>query len=260
MKKENVMLGEYLGGGLFNLRFLPRPEEDMPKNDCERLIFDAMNLISSGKAAQGRKKLEMAWLRYHSWRAGMQLMRGIIDGWFAEKDYEYAVRILRTMILEGNPLAMNDLACLYQTGKGVKKSVRWAIYWFEKANAHGCLEAKSNLAQIFILGAKKYRDDARGFLLLKEAMKEGDSEAFNIMGICYNKGYGVKRDAQKAFKMYTKAYELGAGPASISNLANMYFKGQGVKPDRQKAKVLFQEAKDGGYPVDEDIVTALQLT
>lgn len=257
MTKGNSTLDEQFEDGIFLVRHIPNPEEEKQENDIEQLMFDAMILQSKGK--QPPRTLLTVW-RDCCWRASMRFVRGILDGWLEEQAYEYAMYIIRTMIQEGNSLAMNELALLYYKGKGVEKSHRWAIHWFEKANANGCIEAKANLAQILILGPKKYRDDERGIRLLEESMNEGVAEAFNLMGICCNKGYGVERDAQKAFKMYSKAYELGAGPVCTANLANMYLKGLGVKPDIQKAKALFQEAKEGGHPIDEEIKATLNIT
>lgn len=255
--KGNTTLGEQLEEGIFLVRHIPNPEEEKQENDIEQLMFDAMILQSKGM--QPPRTILTVW-KECCWRAAMRFVHGILDGWLEEQAYEYAMYIIRTMIQEGNSVAMNELAVLYYKGKGVGKSYRWAIHWHEKAIANGCLEAKSNLAHILILGPKKYRDDERGIRLLEEAMNEGEAEAFNLMGICCNKGFGVKQDAQKAFKMYSKAYELGASPACTFNLANMYFKGQGVEPDPQKAKALFQEAKDGGYPIDEEIKAFLNLS
>ena len=237
---KRTTLGKQFEEGIFLVRHSLNPKEEKQENDIEQLMFNAMILRSKGK--QPPRTLFTIW-RDCCWRASMRFVSGILDGWLEEQAYEYAMYIIHTMIQEGNPVAMNELALLYYKGKGVKKSHRWAIHWYEKAIANGYTSAKSNLAHILILGPEKYRDDERGLHLLEEAMNEGDAEAFNLMGICCNKGFGVKQDSQKAFKMYSKAYELGAGSACAFNLANMYFKGQWVEQDLQKAKAYFKKPK-----------------
>lgn len=68
-------------------------------------------------------------------------------------------------------MAMNNLGTMYMEGCGVRRSDRWAKYWFEKAVARECVFAMVNLANMLTLGPKKYRDYNRAVELLKMAQE-----------------------------------------------------------------------------------------
>ena len=107
----------------------------------------------------------------------------------------------------------------------------------------------ANLANMLVLGQKKYRDCSRAVMLLKMAMAKDDLEAFNMMGLCYHQGRGVPQDDAQAFCYYKLGYEKGAGPVSAYNLGRCYYFGRGVDKNPDIAKKLFKEAEDGGFPV-----------
>ena len=150
-------------------------------------------------------------------------------------------------------MAMNNLGNMYMEGQGVKRSDRWAKYWFEKAVAHGCVFAMVNLANMLTIGPKKYRDYDRAVELLKMAMAKDDPEAFNMMGLCYHEGRGVPQNDAQAFRYYKLGYEKGAGPVAAYNLGRCYYFGRGVDKNLEMAQELFKEAEEGGFPVREKL-------
>ena len=74
------------------------------------------------------------------------------------------------------------------------------------------------------------------------------------MGVCYNYGFGVTQDMQKAVEWYTKAAEQGHAAAQY-NLGNCYYDGEGVEKDLQKAIEWYTKAAEQG---DEDAQEALE--
>lgn len=113
----------------------------------------------------------------------------------------------------------------------------------------------------------------------------GDTEAQDILGLCYFRGNGVTRDVEKAVYWYTKASELGHAAAQLKlalcysgdinawkigtdpsravywleksamqgnacaqyNLGVCYIEGFGVEKNAKKAVELFQIAADAEY-------------
>ncbi|WP_374383628.1 tetratricopeptide repeat protein [Dongia sp.] len=86
-------------------------------------------------------------------------------------------------------------------------------------------------------------------LALQEWAKKaeaGDAEAINNIGILYNKGFGVEKDAKKAAVFYRKAAEMGFANAQF-NLANLYYAGNGVERSLGEAAQLYRAAADRGH-------------
>ena len=52
----------------------------------------------------------------------------------------------------------------------------------------------------------KERNKADGY---REKAYEGDTKAMNNLGVCYERGTGVKVNLEMAFEWYMKAAELG---------------------------------------------------
>ena len=67
----------------------------------------------------------------------------------------------------------------------------------------------------------------------------------NLLGECYDLGYGVKKDEKKAAELYRSAHELGYAPATCS-LALCYEMGAGVEQDKVQAAKLYRQAAEQG--------------
>lgn len=117
-------------------------------------------------------------------------------------------------------------------------------------------------------------DPTQGVLKLPipETAQNGDAEAQFDLGVSYDRGDGVERDATQAFKWYREAAEQGLAKAQFK-LAVFYFKGDGVaKNDGQAVKWFRRSAEQGivtaqynlggfyekGIGVSPDIESAVQ--
>lgn len=217
MSNVSIEPGAEVYKGSFSLRFAPKPEDKyVPKNYDEECICTGLRLLSEGKTEEGLRYLLIAWADEDLW-AGELLSYGYAANWFGENDYPKALQILYKMVDRGYPMAMNNLGTMYMEGCGVRRSDRWAKYWFEKAVARECVFAMVNLANMLTLGPKKYRDCSRAVELLKMAMAKG------------------------------------AGPVAAYNLGRCYYFGRGVDKNLETAQELFKEAEEGGFPVTEKL-------
>ena len=88
-----------------------------------------------------------------------------------------------------------------------------------------------------------YATALRGFRHLAE---QGYAEAQFILGIMYDNGKGVAKDAAEAAKWFRRAAEQGHAKAQF-NLGIMYARGEGVAEDGAEAAKWFRRAAEQGY-------------
>ena len=88
----------------------------------------------------------------------------------------------------------------------------------------------------------KERNKADGY---REKAYEGDTKAMNNLGVCYERGTGVKVSFELAFEWYMKAAELG-DVYGCFNVGECYYQGKGVEQDAVKAFEWYMKAADKG--------------
>ena len=186
------------------------------------------------------------WSLHIVWAVGVPATR-LSVGWFGKRDYSAHLVVLRNLVEQGSSGAMSNLGFAYEHGLGLKKSLRWAIYWYEKAVSRGCVEAMANLANLYLFHEGKYINIDRGILLALMASDLGGETAMNELGLCYEHGLGVPRGEDKAFEMFSKAVENGAGACAEYNLARCYRRGIGTKIDKAKAEEWDRIAAEHGW-------------
>lgn len=71
------------------------------------------------------------------------------------------------------------------------------------------------------------------------AAKEKNANALNSLGMCYQKGYGCRKDDSRAFKCFFKAAEM-RHPEAVNNLGRFYLEGVGVEKDPARALKCFE--------------------
>lgn|GEM_PF-2428722 len=113
----------------------------------------------------------------------------------------------------GDADAQYELAKLYMSGIGVRKSSRKAFEW--------CLRA---------------------------AIQERDDEAMFDVAEMYRLGNGTKKDLAEAFKWYVSTDHWAGHPVAKNRVGIMYRDGQGVKQDPELARDwFFGAATNGNY-------------
>ena len=88
----------------------------------------------------------------------------------------------------------------------------------------------------------KERNKADGY---REKAYEGDTKAMNNLGVCYERGTGVKVSLELAFEWYMKAADLG-DVYGCFNVGECYYHGKGVEQDAVKAFEWYMKAADKG--------------
>lgn len=89
---------------------------------------------------------------------------------------------------------------------------------------------------------RKFSDAIR---LFRAAAETGDGEAMTYMGVVYQWGEGVPKNANTAKEWYEKGANAGNGLA-MNNLGYLYERGLGVPRDYQKAKEWYEKGVAAG--------------
>ena len=66
----------------------------------------------------------------------------------------------------------------------------------------------------------------------REKAYEGDTKAMNNLGVCYERGTGVKVNLEMAFEWYMKAAEQG-DVYGCFNVGECYYHGKGMEQNRE---------------------------
>jgi TPR repeat protein len=111
-----------------------------------------------------------------------------------------------------------------------------------------CLAAFPTFADTSMAEATRYfekKDYQAALKEIKPLAETGNVDAQYNLGVMYDKGLGVIRNANEAIKWYRKAAEKGQ-PAAQFNLGILYQHGESGDPDSAEAARWFQKAADQG--------------
>jgi len=113
----------------------------------------------------------------------------------------------------------------------------------------GCGEASKNKSEaaasaVSAVAVKELTPEEK-FVETKRKAETGDADAQNTLGVMYQSGEGVPKDAVKAVEWYQKAASQGNARAQV-NLGSMYNSGEGVPKDAVKAVEWYQKAAAQG--------------
>lgn len=79
----------------------------------------------------------------------------------------------------------------------------------------------------------------------RAAARSGDPQAFNMLGRCHERGWGIAADPARAAHYYRRAVDLGDGWAMF-NLADLHLRGIGVPQSDEAAHGLYVRAARKG--------------
>jgi hypothetical protein len=164
-----------------------------------------------------------------------------------EREFAKALPLLQKAADAGNPIAMNNLGVLYQSGEGVVQDYGRAAEWYLKAADAGNYDAMANLGCLYRDGKSVAQDYGKAREWFQKAADAGNSLAMNSLGVLYLNGNGVAQDYGKAREWFQKAADAGNSLA-MNNLGILYQSGKGVAQDYGKAGEWYLKAADAGNP------------
>lgn len=107
-----------------------------------------------------------------------------------------------------------------------------------------CLGANAQSAdKLYDKGKKLYDQEQykEAVPKLQAAADKGHKKAQYRLGRCYDKGYGVKENDQKAFELYQKSAKQDYAKAMFQ-LGKCYMKGKGVAANQEEARKWIKRA------------------
>ena len=140
---------------------------------------------------------------------------------YKNKDYAIAIAEWEPIAQKGYGGAAYKLGKIYQLGQGVQQDYGKAIKWFERAGKGR-------------YGAKK---------------KFWRGAAFYTLGLMHLKGEGVPKNQKKAYSMFLKSVQKGAGTwqgLASYNMGLMALKGEGVRKSQRDAIYWFKQSARSG--------------
>ena len=147
----------------------------------------------------------------------------------------------------GAPHAECEYGIILLEGKLLKKDVKSAIKWLEKAYSQKSWHAGSILSEMYYKGTEVPRDMEKGFSILKTCAENGHKDSYSLLGAKYALGEGVVRDYDQSFFWFNKSAELGY-LNGMYNLGLSYVNGWGTQKDVKKGEELLKAAKEKGFP------------
>jgi len=139
---------------------------------------------------------------------------------------------------------------LYREGKALydDKKYEQAVPKLKAAAEKGHKKAQYRLGLCYDKGRGVKEDDKLAFSWYQKSAAQNFAKAQYQVGKCYKDGEGVEKDKDKAFEYFTKAAKQDNGDAQYQ-LGKAYLKGKGVAADEAKAKYWLKKAinneKDG---------------
>lgn len=160
-----------------------------------------------------------------------------------QKDYVKAYRLLLPLAQAGDHQAQQIIADFYFAGDGVKRDVRKAVEWYEKAAAGGNINGRRNLGAIYMTESE-VQDWAKAEYWYGQLANEGDVESMAAMSVlCL-----ISRDdREQSMKWSLKAAEAGHEDAML-NVAKGYVQGKVFPKDFEQARHWFKRLADKGFP------------
>ena len=141
-----------------------------------------------------------------------------IDQALAAQDYAAAYRASIGPAQAGDVDAMQVVATLIDTGKGVPQDFAAALFWYRRAAEAGSVRAMFNTAVMLDNGRGVEADRLEAIRWYARAAAHGDARAAYALGVIYRDGDGVPRDRVRAIEAFRKA-AAGGLEAAKANLA-----------------------------------------
>lgn len=177
--------------------------------------------------------------------AGAILNRGIAS--YKAGHYEDAIKDLFTADKQGHMKAARYIGLCYENGYGVKKDVKKAAEWFQKAADRGDITAMYDLGRLYETGTGVKQDYTKAKELYEKAAARTDhvgAPAMLALGHLYEEGLGTTRDLDMARSWYEKAEAAGDGqaPAVLARLAQEDAKEAAALAGTGETSTLFEES------------------
>ena len=156
---------------------------------------------------------------------------------------------VRAKAEKGDAQSQYELGAAFVIGSlGVAKDEAEAVEWFRKAAKHNNTQAQNLLGICYHNGEGVAQDYVEAVKWFRKAAEQNDAHAQFGLGTCYYKGQGVTQDYVEAVKWYRRAAEQNDAKAQ-NFLGTCYANGQGVAKHEAEAVKWYRKAAEQNYAV-----------
>lgn len=224
---------------------LPRFRRLAKRRDPEAMGFVGVMLLR-GQGTGARPDSGIYWLRQAAYRRDPQAMMALGSAYESGDGVKRSLRHARDWYYKAadekhSAEAMRRLGVLYRG----EQDYAAALAWFQRAVREGSLDARIDAGQLYEQGQGTPPDTAAAVCLYRTAAEAGSPRGMLVMGRIYRNGIGVSQDHAEAAVWYRKAAAEGS-PEAMSALGELYRDGLGVPPDPAQAALWFGGAKEAG--------------
>ncbi len=156
-----------------------------------------------------------------------------------------AVGLCQSEADQGDPVAMANLASLYESGRGTAADLSSAAQWYRKAAEAGSAASAFHLAEMYEAGDGVDRSPADALSYYQQAARRGHAPAMRSLARFYEQGIAVRRNEAEAANWYRRAIAANDIPALV-HLGALYTLGKGVARNEGEAARLFARAAQAG--------------
>jgi TPR repeat protein len=128
----------------------------------------------------------------------------------------------------------------------VAKDEAEAVAWYRKSAEQGNPNAQNNLGACYEGGLGVAQDFLQAVSWYRKAAEQGFADGQTNLGACYASGKGVAKDFPQAVSWYRKAAEQGDAQGQF-NLGTCYENGTGVDKDMAVAVSWYAKSAQQGY-------------
>lgn len=160
-------------------------------------------------------------------------------------NYEESFKWYLRAAENSNDDAMFFVGECYRNGLGVAKDDKAAIEWYKKSSRSDGLVNHFHFSTSF-WGDETEQEKKKTFKWFQFYSDKGYAFAQNIVGTCYQDGYGIEENQERAVELFKKAANQGHSDA-IYNLGGCYFCGYAVRKNLKKATDFFHKAAVSGH-------------
>lgn len=164
---------------------------------------------------------------------------------FRHKDYQRAFQEWKAAAEAGSAEAQFDLGVLYAQGKGVRRDLTEAAFWYRRSAGLGNAEAAFALGQLYARGWGAPRDEIEAMRWFQAAASGSDTDPLPSSWETVA-GYGMPQDYTQAAYWYHVAAMKGHAEAQYA-LASLYASGKGVERDAEQARHWIRASASRGY-------------
>ncbi|WP_424629931.1 tetratricopeptide repeat protein [Bradyrhizobium sp. SYSU BS000235] len=133
----------------------------------------------------------------------------LLDGIGTERDPEAAFRWFGIAARSKRADAINMLGRCHELGWGTPPDFEKAAEHYRESAAKSSDWARFNLGCLLLEGKGVARDTDEAFRLFMSAVEQGHIKSLNMVGRCYENGWGCTRDPAEAVQWFRRSAEAG---------------------------------------------------